>query len=265
MEKEIILVIGSTGNQGSKVCDALLETGKFIVKGSTRSVPNKKLADKGIEAIEFKYNDPESIKNAIQIANATMLYFVTDHRIAGVEKEVIAGKMIIDACVEAGIKHVVFASVIDCDVCSEKIVFFKSKFHIENHLKSTNLSYSILRPAGFFENFNDSAMYNPLKKGHVKGINSPDFKAEWVACRDTGKAAAVMFQNPTEWNGKILTCYTCKASGIEIASILSEISGTPCKYSTTLPRWMMNIVMSGFRDMVDHFEKVGKKTISRLI
>ena len=124
MERETVLVIGSTGHQGSNVCDALLQSGKFIVKGTTRKVPNKKLTDKGIEAIPFKYGDRKSIDNAIKVSQATMLFLVTDHRIAGVANEIKSGKLIIDACKDSNnIKHIVFSSVIDCDVCSDKITF----------------------------------------------------------------------------------------------------------------------------------------------
>ena len=79
-------------------------------------------------------------------------------------------------------------------------------------MKSTDLSYSILRPSGFFENYDDPAIFNPLKKGKLNGINSPDAKVEWVACRDIGKAAAVMFQNPIEWKNKTLNCISCITS-----------------------------------------------------
>lgn len=260
MEKETVLVIGSTGHQGSKVCDALLQSGQFIVQGTTRKAPNKKLADKGIEAISFKYGDRESIDNAIKVSQATMLFLVTDHRIAGVDNEIKSGKLIIDACKDSSIKHIVFSSVIDCDVCSDKITFFKSKFQIENYLKATDMSYSILRPSGFLENFDDSAMMNPLTKGKLKGINNANAKVEWVACRDIGKAAAVMFQNPSEWKFKTLNLVSFIASGTEIAAILSEVSGTPCQYSESLPKWLMRLVMPGLIDMVDHFEKIGNKT-----
>ena len=37
------------------------------------------------------------------------------------------------------------------------------KILIEKYLKESGISYSIVRPTAFFENFDDNANYNPLK------------------------------------------------------------------------------------------------------
>ena len=43
---------------------------------------------------------------------------------------------------------------------NKKVKHFRSKLTIENYLKESGLHYAILRPVGFFENFNDAAHYN---------------------------------------------------------------------------------------------------------
>lgn len=52
------------------------------------------------------------------------------------------------------------------------------------------------------ENLDDPANWNPLKKGSIKFLT--EVKCGLCATVDIGKAAAVMFQNQDEWNGKTL-------------------------------------------------------------
>ena len=47
-------------------------------------------------------------------------------------------------------------------------------------------------------------MWQPLKKGHLKGIFMCSSK--FVATYDIGRAAAVMLKDQVTWNGKILDC-----------------------------------------------------------
>jgi len=166
------------------------------------------------------------------------------------------GITIVDACVKAGVEHVVFSSVADVDKCPDNIDHFKSKAEIEQHMKSTSLQYSILRPVAFLDNFADAKM-NPLKKGALKFLTNAETKVKFVACRDIGKAAAVILSNPSAWIGKELDCASCEVSGQEAAAILSEVSGVKCTYSTMLPRFIFKFLMGELERMVCYWEKEG--------
>lgn len=64
-------------------------------------------------------------------------------------------------------QHVVYSSVICADHSPENVLHFKSKLEIERLLAASGLSYTIIRPAAFLDNFGDVSMHNPLTKGTV--------------------------------------------------------------------------------------------------
>ncbi len=133
-----VLVIPATGKQGSKVCDELLEKG-FTVFGTSRSIHNPKLTEKGITPIEFAYGDALSAETAIRLSHADAVFFATDFHGAARHsgaRETEHGKTIIDACKKLNVGYVVFSSVADADKV-EDLSSFKSKHAIEDHMKET--------------------------------------------------------------------------------------------------------------------------------
>ncbi len=257
-----VLVLGATGKQGSQVCDALLAEKKFVVHGLTRNSRSsgaKKLQEKGGYPVEGNITSQASIQSAIKATNSKYMFLVTllGTKESEKESEIAAGTAAIDAALACSLDFVVFSSTADADVCYDSIAHFKSKFEIENYLKSTALRYSILRPVSFLDNFDDPANYNPLTRGSVKGLVHPEIKLKMVACKDVGKAATQMFINPEKFNGKTITCVSCDASGEEVATVLASVSSEPCKYSLQMPKWVMRLVIPDLARMVTYFEEKG--------
>ncbi len=253
-----VLVLGATGKQGSYVCDALLAEKKFVVHGMTRDAKSsgaKKLEGKGGFPVEGDVASKESIESALKATKSTYMFIVT--LMGTKESEISAGKAAIDAAIACSLDFVVFTSVADCDVCYDNITHFKSKFEIENYLKSNTLKYAILRPVAFLDNFDDPVNYNPLNRGSAKGLVTADIKLKMVACKDVGKAAAQMFLDPEKYNGKTITCVSCDASGEEVAAALSSASDEPCKYSIGIPRLILRLFFSDLYRMTVYFEEKG--------
>jgi uncharacterized protein YbjT (DUF2867 family) len=59
---------------------------------------------------------------------------------------------LIDAAKAAGVRHFVFISVLGADRGYEDAPVFKAKWAVEQYLRSSGLSYTILRPSGFSSN-----------------------------------------------------------------------------------------------------------------
>mmetsp|Transcript_1997 Transcript_1997/g.3520 ORF Transcript_1997/g.3520 Transcript_1997/m.3520 type:complete len:312 (-) Transcript_1997:185-1120(-) len=255
-----VLVVGATGRIGSEVCKSLLRTAGTNVFGTTRSVPSKKLAGMGVKPVKFAFGDKESAVQAIKTSKASSVFFVTDYFVAAKKSgkvEIEQGCTLVDACKECNVDHVVFSSVADCDKVPENVDHFRTKYDIEEYLKASGLSYSILRPVAFFENLHDPANHNPLKKGSVKGLWDSNLKLKMVSCHDIGRAAAIMLQNPGEWNGKTLDCASCEVDGKELAAGLTEASGVPCTYKKAIPSFIQWVIMRGHYHMVKYFENPG--------
>ena len=115
--KKVIAVIGSTGKQGSGLCNAILNdpAGGFACRASTRD-PNKDkaraLAARGAEVVGADLDDLESLTRAF--AGAYGVYGVTnfwEHFSA--EREKAQAKNLADACRAAGVKHVIWSTLED--------------------------------------------------------------------------------------------------------------------------------------------------------
>lgn len=257
MAKPKVLVFLGTSRQGAATVDALLESGNFDVYATTR---NKKSAEalkaRCVKVEPFKNGDKASAKAALDAADPSLVFFTT--LMGSREVEGSQGKLIVDAIKEkGGVQHVVYSSVAAADVAPDAVGHFKSKLDVEEHLKASGLGYSILRPVAFFENYDDPMNYNPLKKGSVKGLWQSDLKVKHVACRDIGKAAAVMLSKPAKWKGKTLDCASDDVTGADVAAALTEVSRVECIYGVSMPRFILRCAMKDLNAMIEFFEDTG--------
>jgi uncharacterized protein YbjT (DUF2867 family) len=246
-DKQSVLVTLATGKAGSGIVDAFLATGKYEVFGTSRDGANASLLKKGVTPIEFQFGDKESMVAALNTSKASVCVIITDF--AGPAKmsrstEVWQGQVMIDACKQVGVKHVIFMSVICADIAPENVSSFKSKYDIEEYLKSSGLAcYSILRPASFFENYHDPKAHRPLVRGKLTSLYPSDLPLPWIATIDIGKAAVVMAKDPIRWEGKTLVCVQCISTGANNMAALSDASGVvPCKY-IVVPRVLLWLLM----------------------
>ena len=149
----MILVIGSTGVLGHETTRQLLEAG-HKVRAMTRD-PQKAadLAALGAEVVQGDLIDPASLQKACQGVEAVL---AAAHQLMGTGKysskavDDDGHRALIDAAKEAGVRHFVYVSV---QMASETnpVDFCRTKFKIEEYLKASGLSYTILRPPAFME------------------------------------------------------------------------------------------------------------------
>ena len=279
---ETYLVLSATGRQGRAVIKALIAKGESSIVASSRnpeSDSSKELLalEQVTKVVKADFNDTESILTAINESGATRIWFTTDFwsipflkRTRATEAQL--GSNIIDAIKKAktdgtnkGITHVVYSSVGDADQVSEKIGHFWGKADVEKYMaseftggedsSSLGITWSVIRPAAFFENLDDGANFNPLKKGSVKMLTYPDKPVKYIAVEDIGKASAVLLTDPDTYAGKIIEGAGGKHTGVELAAALTEASGTECKYSMTMPRFALWLFLGDLYHMVKFIEE----------
>jgi len=108
----------------------------------------------------------------------------------------------INAAKKAGVDHLIFMSVADAEFFNENVKHLKAKVALEKYLRESGVPFSILQTCAFFENLDDAAKWNPLKKRVVKFLTIKDCK--YCATYDIGRVVAIHFKNPQEWLGKTL-------------------------------------------------------------
>ncbi|MEI6791419.1 MAG: NmrA family NAD(P)-binding protein [Myxococcaceae bacterium] len=259
MAKEKVLVLNSTGKVGRNVCRALLDAG-FEVFGTTRSA-NSSLASQGIQPVVCHYTVRADLDKAFKATGAKKIFLITDYFGAAkssADLEFRQGQDAIDAAKAAGVDHLIFMSVADAEFFNEHVKHLKAKIALEKYIQESGVPYSILRPCAFFENFDDPANWNPLKKGVIKFLSEQDCK--YCATYDIGRAAAIQFKNPREWLSKTLDVIGWQGNLSQVAEALSRVSGVPVKAKLAMPKIFRKLFLNDLHHMFLYYEdKKGPK------
>lgn len=248
-----VLVLCATGKAGRNVCRALKDAG-FQVCGTTRS-NTKKLSDQGVIPVLCDYTSREDLDRALLETGAKKVFVITDYFGAAKSNgalEISHGKYAIDAARSAEVDHLIFMSVADAELMNERVKHIKTKVVIEDYLRASGVRYSILRPCAFFENFDDPANWNPLKKGRLKFLSEKEIK--YCSTYDLGRAAALMFKDPAKWLEKSLDVISWKGDLSQVAAALEKVGGVKVKFGLAMPIFLRKLLLKDFHYMFIYFE-----------
>jgi uncharacterized protein YbjT (DUF2867 family) len=139
-------VTGAFGFSGSYIAARLLAMGERV-----RSLTNHPRGDAPIEAAPLDFRNAEELTR--NLAGAEVLYSTYWVRFAqgalSHEKAVENTRALIHAAEQAGVKRMVHISVANPS-CDSPLPYFKGKAAVEDAIRSSSLSYAILRPAVVF-------------------------------------------------------------------------------------------------------------------
>ena len=149
----MILVAGASGRLGNRVARLLLARGT-PVRAMSRDVSRlAELTRLGAEPVAADLRDPASLARACEnvekvVAAAHAFTGTGDNNPVSVDDA--GNRHLIDACRNAGVEHFVFTSVHGARP-DHPLDFFRIKFRVEEYLRTSGLSYGILRPSAFME------------------------------------------------------------------------------------------------------------------
>ena len=253
MSDEKILVLNSTGKVGRNVCRALLEAG-YDVYGTTRS--NKStLGHLRVKPVVCNYTLRKDLDRALADTGAKKMFVITDYFGAAkksAEMEFEQGRAAIDAARAAGVKHLVFMSVADAEFFDHHVKHLHAKVALEKYLRESGVPFSILRPCAFFENLDDAANWNPLKKGVVKVLTLQDCK--YCATYDIGRAAVIQLKDPKTWLGQTLDVIGWQGDLSQVAAALSKVSGVPVRAQLAMPIFLRRLFLKDLHHMFPYYE-----------
>lgn len=111
MPRKTVVVFSGTGAQGFSVVNALLEHGKYRIRAVAKSTDNRKalmLRGKGAQLARANLDSLDACRAAVKEAYAVFLVTNFWEHHDG-EREFQQGKNAVDACIEEGVKHLVFS------------------------------------------------------------------------------------------------------------------------------------------------------------
>jgi uncharacterized protein YbjT (DUF2867 family) len=156
--KEVIAVVGASGQQGGAVVRALRAGNQFKVRALTRNpAKHRELAD---EVVEADLNRPETLASAFH--GAYGVFLVTNFQEHGAD-ELKQATAAVHAARDAGVKHFVWSTLPDVEAIS------KGNFHVPHFTGKAKVD-RIVREAGFT---NHTFVIAPFYYQNLIGVLGP--------------------------------------------------------------------------------------------
>lgn len=173
-------ITGATGQLGRLVVEDLKKrtsSGHLVALVRTP----EKAADLGVEAKEFNYEQPavESLKGIDK------LLLISGNEVG---KREIQHKNVIQAAKDAGVKHIIYTSLLHAD--NSTLSLAPEHLATEEAVKASGIPFTILRNGWYTENYTGT-LAGSVAAGSVKG-SAKDGKISSAARADYAEAAAVV-------------------------------------------------------------------------
>ena len=220
-----VLVVGATGNQGGAVVDHLLASDTaFDVRGLTRDATSDaaaSLEDRGVTMIEGDLDDPETLRGPV--ADADAVFAVTNFWTQGYDAQVRQGKAIADVASEEGVDQFVFSGVGSHDE-DTGVPHFDSAGEIDDHIRSLDLPWTVLKPVFFMENL-EAFAEDVVDDGQLALPLAEGVGLQMVTNDDLGHAAAVALATPEAFVGESIDIAGDERTLAETAAALTAVTG----------------------------------------
>jgi len=222
--ERVILITGATGRQGGAVYRHLRKKG-FKVRALVRD-PNsnqaRQLTGHGEKVLRGNLDDPDSLMRAMDGAHG--VFSVQPYSANEIEQ----GAAVIEVAKRQGVSHLVYSSVAAADE-ETGIPHFESKIKVEEHLRSSGLPYTIVRPVFFMENWH-RGFGASIRNGQLQQPLNPTTNLQMVAVDDIGAFAALAFEHPGKWKNRTFSLAGDELSMQQIADAFSRVTARDVKY-----------------------------------
>ncbi len=216
----MILITGASGSVGKAVLQEAIQKASKVL-AMYRSQEEAAKAPAGCEAVLADYADRQSLLKALNGVNSVYVVCSPIPQLVELESNML------DACREAGVKHVVLNSAMGAGDCGKSFPSWHRK--VEDKLKGMGMTYTILRPNGFLQNI---VVYN-APSIRAQGAFYAAMGEAKVSYLDIGDIAivAVRALQAGVHTGKIYELNGPEAiSNTELAKRISKVTGRAVNY-----------------------------------
>lgn len=239
-----ILVTGATGTVGRSVVSQLVKRGADV-RALVRDA-SKADFPAGVQAVPGELLNVESMRQAL--AGVSTLFLLN----AVVPDEVTQALVTLNLARDAGVKHVVYLSVIHSDRFVN-VPHFAGKLVVERMLEAAAFSATILRPAYFMNN--DATIKDVVQSYGVYPMPIGSKGLAMIDARDVGELAAIELSSHERAAGplplkRVNLVGPDVVTGASAAATWSEVLGRPIAYGgddsaafeqnlkAVMPSWM---------------------------
>ncbi|MBV8278669.1 MAG: NmrA family NAD(P)-binding protein, partial [Verrucomicrobia bacterium] len=224
-----ILATGADGKFAGLVIPQLAKRGAHI-RGLLRK-PDKadQVRQSGAAEIAIgDLNDPASLEAALRGVDA--VFYLAP---AFLQDEAEVGVRFVKLASEAGVRRFVFSSVIHPVLSA--LVNHQAKLPVEEAILSSNMEFTFLHPAVFFQNLTGS-WQRVVESGILAEPWSTETKFSRVDYRDVAEVAALALTDDQLVYGTFELCSEGHLNRHGVAALMSEVLGRPIKAERLDPK-----------------------------
>jgi len=227
----MILIVGASGRLGGTIAKRLLAHGK-AVRLMTRTPSNLvHLKQQGAEVVSGDLRNPASLLSACEgveqvLAAAHALTGKGDNNPQTVDDA--GNRQLIDAARAAGVKHFVFLSILGASP-DAPVEFFRIKYHTEEYLRASGLSFTIIRPSAFMDLWAQLIGLPILEQGKTTIFGRGNNPINFVAVEDVARFVCIAFENSRTRNEVIEVGGPENLTLNQVAETFERVSGRQAK------------------------------------
>ncbi|KAL2878180.1 hypothetical protein SGCOL_006430 [Colletotrichum sp. CLE4] len=240
---KIFTIFGATGNQGGSIvraalADAVLSK-EFKIRGITRDVSKpaaQSLASKGVEVVSADMSSKISLSEAIK-GSHTVFFVTTPNFMGGASEEQLHGKNVADVAAEAGVKHLIYSSLLHVTETTngrlKHVVHFDDKAVVERYIRAKGIPSSFVLPGYFMNNFTALQMIRKGEDGVYNLAYPVSDKAKFPLIdteSDIGKYVVAAIRNKSSVLGKQILAAEDYYTPTRIIAEFEQVTGKTARF-----------------------------------
>ena len=214
-----ILVIGALGNVGAEVVKELLNTGSKVRATDLSEEKIKARFGSSVETVRFDFTDPETYEKTF--AGVEKMFLLRPPHITNIKRDMYPS---MDAAKRAGVKHVVFLSLIGIENTQ-----YVPHYKVETYLRETGFQTTFLRCSFFMQNLNTTHR-KEIKERNEIFVPVGNAKTSFIDTRDIGAVAALALTQEGHANKKYDLTGSEALDYWQVTKTLSEVLGREIQY-----------------------------------
>lgn len=222
-----VLVVGGTGNVGSRVANYLLKDGhevSVLVRESSVVPP---FPAGRVRLAPGDLTDRSSLRRAVRGAEAVVTTAQGYGRRPTDSLETVddlGNRNLVEAAREEGVSRFVFNSILQCDLAVDVPHFYQKK-RTEDYLESKQVPFVSLRPGAYLGGM--PWLSEPLRQGMLPGLGPEDVPWTYIHPDDVARALAAAVVHPDIVWKKIDLGTDRAMSRRDLAGVFQTVSGRP--------------------------------------
>lgn len=174
-----MLVIGALGNVGIEVVRSLLAESKPVRAADIDENRLRQTFGELVECVRFDFTDPQTY--AAAFTGVQKMFLMRPPHLSNIKRDMLPA---IVAAKQAGVKHVVFLSLIGVENAK-----FVPHYKVETHLQEHNFDITFLRCSFFMQNLNTTHR-KEIKERNEIFVPVGNARTSFIDVRDIGAVAA---------------------------------------------------------------------------